>query len=303
MLIYAIIYISDKDGNLDFFVKTFIVFAAICAVTAVFAGIEYEPGRISMGLSDNPNGLGVNMAIAICCILYKMDFKKFIYSAAGLCATLLFAYVILLTGSRKSFLGIMIFVAYWLVFVAFKDIMALGLAQKLKGLSLIAGAGAAAYSILYLFFKDSVLLERLIILFQSGSDTRTEMYDAAFQLFKESPLVGIGFNNFRAVAGFDTYSHSTYAEAIACTGAIGSFLYFLPYVTIFLRYVKMSVSKTVSHLLLKQGRVMFGLLGLMAFLGVGIIHFYELTSSIAFGMIFAFHFVNRKIFAKEVNGL
>jgi len=37
----------------------------------------------------------------------------------------------------------------------------------------------------------------------------------------------------------------------------------------------------------------------MVFLGIGIIHFYELTSSIAFGMIFAFHFVNKKIFAKE----
>jgi O-antigen ligase len=299
MLIYAIIYIADKDGNLDFFIKTFIIFALICALTAVFAGVEYEPGRISMGLTDNPNGLGVNMAIGICCILYKVEFKKFLYSVAALGSILLFTYVIVLTGSRKSFLGIVIIVAYWLVFVAFKDTEGLSFAQKLKGFVLIGAAGAAAYSTLYVFFSSSVLLERLITLFQSGSDTRTDMYDAAFRLFRESPLVGVGFNNFRAVAGFDTYSHSTYAEAIACTGIIGSFLYFLPYVTMLFHYVKMAFSRNAGHSLIKQERVMLGLFGLMVFLGIGIIHFYELTSSIAFGMIFAFHFVNKKIFAKE----
>ena len=299
MLIYVILYIADKDGNLDFFIKTFIIFALICALTAVFAGVEYEPGRISMGLTDNPNGLGVNMAIGVCCILYKVDLKKFLYSVAALASTLLFIYVILLTGSRKSFLGIMLVVVYWLAFVAFKDIMALSFTQKLKGLFLIGAAGTAGYTILYVFFRDSVLLERLIILFQSGSETRTEMYDAAFRLFRESPLVGVGFNNFRAVAGFGTYSHSTYAEAIACTGIIGSFLYFLPYVTILFSYVKIALNRNIDPSLLKQGRVMLALFALLVFLGIGIIHFYELTSSIAFGMIFAFHFVNKKIFAKE----
>jgi len=299
MLIYVIIYIADKDGNLDFFIKTFIIFALICALTAVFAGVEYEPGRISMGLTDNPNGLGVNMAIGVCCVLYKVEFKKFLYSVAALGSILLFIYVILLTGSRKSFLGILLVFAYWLVFVAIKDIEGLSFAQKFKGFVLIGAAGAAAYSTLYVFFSGSVLLARLITLFQSGSDTRTDMYDAAFRLFRESPLVGVGYNNFRAVAGFGTYSHSTYAEAIACTGIIGSFLYFLPYVTMFFHYVKMAFSRNAGNLLIKQERVMLGLFGLMVFLGIGIIHFYELTSSIAFGMIFAFHFVNKKIFAKE----
>jgi O-antigen ligase len=266
-------------------------------MTAVFAGVEFEPGRISMGLADNPNGLGVNMAIGVCCILYKVDFKKVTYSAAALGSTLFLIYVILLTGSRKSFLGIMLIVIYWLVFVAFKDLKTLNFTQKLKGLFLIGAAGAAGYTIMYVFFRESELLARLITLFQSGSETRTEMYDAAFQLFMENPLVGVGFNNFRAVAGFGTYSHSTYAEAIACTGAIGSILYFLPYVTILFSYVKMAFNRNVEPLLLKQGRLMLSIFVLLAFLGIGIIHFYELTSSIAFAMIFAFRFVNREKFS------
>lgn len=296
MLVYGIIYIANNDGNIDYFIKTFIVFTMICALTAVFAGVEYETGRISMGLTDNPNGLGVNMAIGVCCILYIIDFKKLLYSFAALGSIILFIYVILLTGSRKSFLGIAMIIVYWLAFVAFKDIMALRFTQKLKGVLLIGTAGAAAYSILYLFFKDSVLLSRLITLFESGSDSRTGMYDRAIELFKDNPLVGVGLNNFREVSGFGTYSHSTFAEAIACTGVIGSILYFLPYITMLFLYVKMAFSKMADHSLLKQERVLLGLFGLLIFLGIGIIHFYELTSSIAFGMIFAFHYVNKNTF-------
>jgi hypothetical protein len=302
ILVYGIIYISNSDGNIDFFIKTFVVFAMICAVTTVFAGVEYETGRISMGLSDNPNGLGVNMVIAVCCILYMVDFKKLLYSVAALGSIILFIYVILLSGSRKAFLGIGLIIVYWLAFVAFRDMKALKFSQKLKGLFLICAAGAAAYSTLYVYFKNSVLLARLITLFQRGSDTRTEMYDTAVILFRDNPLAGIGLNNFRQVSGFGTYSHSTYAEAIACTGAIGSTIYFLPYVTMLFRYAKMTFSRNAAPSLLKQERVMLGLFGLLLFLGIGIIHFYELTSSIAFGMIFAFHFVNNRFFRGEEVG-
>jgi len=252
-----------------------------------------------MGLADNPNGLGVNMAIGVCCILYKVDFKKLLLSVAALGSIILFIYVILLSGSRKSFLGVGLIIVYWLAFVAFKDLRDIRAGQKLKGLFLIGAAISAAYLTVYKYFKDSVLLSRLITLFQSGSDTRTEMYDTALVLFRENPLAGVGLNNFREVSGFGTYSHSTYAEAIACTGVIGSVIYFLPYATMLFRYSKMTISGNADHSLMKQERVMLGLFGLMLFLGIGIIHFYELTSSIAFGMIFAFQYVNRKKFSGE----
>ena len=56
----------------------------------------------------------------------------------------------------------------------------------------------------------------------------------------------------------------------------------------------MVTSRKLDALLLKQARVMLGLFGVLLFLGFGIIHFYEVTSSIAFGMLIAFYNVNMK---------
>lgn len=294
VLIFGIVYISNQDQNIDFFIKVFITFTIICAITTVFWGVNYGRGQISMGLNNNPNELGITMAIGVCCILYKLSFKKLIYSMVAFSAILLLIYVTLLTGSRKSFFSVVLIMIYWFTFVAFKDIKALRFTQKIKGVFAILLMIGASYCILYPFFKDSILLGRLINLFESGSETRVGMYSVGIDLFKQSPLVGIGFNNYRAASIYGTYSHSTYAEALACTGMVGSILYFFPYIIILINYVKMVTSRKLDALLLKQARVMLGLFGVLLFLGFSVIHFYSTTSSIAFGMLIAFYNVNMK---------
>lgn len=294
VLIYGVIYISKQDRNIDFFIKVFIAFAIICAVTTMFWGVNYRGGQITMGLRNNPNELGITMAIGVCCILYKLSFKKLVYLIVKFIAILLLIYVVLLTGSRKSFFSILLIMIYWLIYVELKDIKASRFTQKIKGIFAILLMTGVSYYIFYPFFEDSILLRRLINLFESGSEIRVGMYIEAIDLFKKSPFVGIGFNNYRAVSIYGTYSHSTYAEALACTGMIGSTLYFFPYIIILINYIKMVTSKKLDALLLKQARVMLGLFGVILFLGFGVIHYYSPTSSIAFGMIIAFYNVNMK---------
>lgn len=290
IMMYGIIYISAYDKSIEFFVTFYIMFAAIRALTTLFYGVEYGSGRISMGPNNNPNELGISLAIGVCFILYKLDLKKFWSMFLSFVGIFLFVYVVLLTGSRKSFLSIALIIVYWLVFVAFKE----GGRSKLNGLIMFVLLAIIGYSALNVMLKDSVLILRLYDLFRSGDKTRKGMYKAAIELFMQNPVFGIGFNNYRILSGYGTYSHSTYAEALACTGIVGAFLYFYPYGILLMKYKKLFLNRDVSYLLMKQFRIMTGLFCVLLFLGIGIIHFYEMSSSIAFGIIVAFSYINKE---------
>lgn len=287
LLMFCIVYISNQDRKIDFFVMVFIIFALLCAITTVLWGVDTGQGRIAMASENNPNGLGVAMTIGVCCILYKLSLKKLIYSIMAFSAIFLLIYVTLLTGSRKAFISTVIILVYWLLFVVFDEIISLTFVEKIKGMLSIILLLTAGYYLIYPHFNDSPLVMRLTELFQGGEETRIGMYAVAFDLFKQSPLLGIGFNNYRALSVYNTYSHSTYSEALACTGIIGSILYFAPYIILVLHFGRFLRTKT-NTLLLKQTKVMIGLFGVLLFLGVGLIHFYEMISSIAFGMLIAF---------------
>jgi O-Antigen ligase. len=302
MLIFGIVYISNQDRNINFFVNIMIILAIVCAITAKFWGIDYGFGRIAMGSTDNPNSLGITMAIGVCCILYKLNIKKLFYSIIGFGTIFFLIYITLLTGSRKSFIGVLLIFIFWILFVAFAEIKVLSSFEKMKVILTVVIIVGIGYYIFNPLLKDSLLFLRLNGLFQqTGMDVtiREDMYSEALKLFRKSPLIGIGLNNFRAVSLFKTYSHSTYAEALACTGIIGSILYFIPYLIIFINYVKIILNRKIEDLLLKQAKIMFGLFGLILFLGVGIIHFYEIISNIAFGMLIAFS-INMKNYMESI---
>ncbi|MFA5383173.1 MAG: O-antigen ligase family protein [Eubacteriales bacterium] len=298
LLIYGIIYISNQDGNIDFFINVFIIFVIICAITTIFWGVDSinEKGRIVMGPTDNPNSLGFIMVYGICFILYKQNLTKLFYSLLSLSFVLLLIYVCIMTGSRKSFISIILFIVYWFVYIAFNEIKVSRISVKLKVMISMLLLIGAAYYILVPYFGNTVLTTRFNTFFEQ--DTRENMYLEAFEFFKQSPLVGVGLNNFRSLSMYKTYSHSTYAEALSCTGIIGSILYFTPYILLLLHYRRMLTSK-LNATLIKQTRIMLGLFGLLLFLGVGMIHFYEITSTIIFGMLFAFNNVNKNLVSKH----
>lgn len=292
-LIYGIVYISKRKGTINFFVNIFIIFAVICAFTTVMLGVEVGQGRISMGARANPNSVGITMALGVGFIIYKLDFRRFMYSTVSLAMIGLLTYATLLTGSRKSLIAIILILIYWSLFIILNELKSLDVFTKLKIFFLLTVVSIAFYYIIYPFFKDSVIFSRLLKLFEAGDETREGMYSEAFKFFQDSPIVGIGFNNYRNLSFFNKYSHSTYAEALACTGIIGVILYFVPYLILLYHYIKLSFLYNVGYSLMKQSRVMLGIFVLLLFLGVGVIHFYEMTSSIAFGMLIAFCKVNK----------
>lgn len=289
LLIFGIIYISDQDRSINFFINIFILFSLICAITTVFWGVDFGGGRMAMGYADNPNTVGVTMMVGICCILYKLTLNRFIYAMAGICAVFLLVYVSVLTGSRKALISIALLILFWIMFVVIKERKRVSFIKKIKGILILLFIAGVCYFYFYPLLKDSPVFLRFSSLFKSESDiVRGNMYKEAFGFFIRSPIAGIGFNNYRVLSVYGTYSHSTYAEALSCTGIIGSLIYFAPYIIVFKSYMDILVKKNIEDSLYSKAKIMFGLFCVLVFLAASVIHFYEMISMITFGMLFAF---------------
>ncbi|MBD8591099.1 O-antigen ligase family protein, partial [Peribacillus simplex] len=165
-----------------------------------------------------------------------------------------------------------------------------------KGLLILTLIIALYFSYSLLF--DSGLFLRFQKLFENDDPTRINMYKTAFKLFEENPIVGIGFNNYRAVSPFQTYSHSTYAEVLATTGILGTILYFIPFLSLLVK--TWFLSKAKDLIIAKNAKIMWLLLLTLLFLGTGVIHFYELSSTIALGFIIAFGNLYYRKDSKEI---
>lgn len=285
LVIYTMIFISLQEKSIDYFINSFIVYSLVCSFTTIFFGTYVYFGRMSMSATTNPNMLAMVMVIGVFCILYLVDFKKTITTLFQLSVLFLFLYVIIMTGSRKHLFSALILLIFWILFVRNDVFKQLRKNKFVKKIVYVLGLATLSIFFINMVFGSEILF-RIRELFQDGDSTRLYMYKVAFDLFAESPIVGIGLNNFRAVTYFQTHSHSTYAEILVSTGVLGMILYFIPYVTIFLKAIRLWESQ--SEVIKKNSKMIIGLFLVLLFLGTGIIHIYDLSSSIAFGLILAF---------------
>lgn len=288
LVIYAIIYISRVDNNESFFIKTIFVYCIVCAATTILAGVELRSGRVTMGILNNPNSLGILMTIGVFTALYLIDFQKLWNVITQLFLVGCFLYVIILSGSRKSFLAGILLLLYWVSFVLYKKLKHEKTSKKIMIISLLFLGISLLYGIMVPFFEDSILFSRLDVLLQGGDQTRKMMYMEAFDFFKQSPIVGVGYKQFEVISVFRTYSHSTYAETLACTGLVGTILYFSPFVLLLRKFIKDIREKKGDYIRVQQSSLWLGMLGVITFLGIGIIHYYELDVTIVLGIMLAY---------------
>ena len=105
-----------------------------------------------------------------------------------------------------------------------------------------------------------------------SDEIRKTYYIWALEHFAEHPLFGIGFNMFKKLHG--NYSHSTYAEPVACSGLIGLF-YLYPYFSIARKQIYLiRNNKPGSAARLKQKEILVYLC-MALFIAVGIPYMYK----------------------------
>ena len=134
-------------------------------------------------------------------------------------------------------------------------------------------------------YLNSGSFERMVELLNGWSNnSRLSLYKTGWKLFKDNILFGIGFGQYKVVAGYNLYSHSTYIESLSCLGLFGSILYFVPYIKLMFFYINSVINRELNS----DKRISIMLFVVLLFLGIGMIHFYELSVMIALSTLFMY---------------
>lgn len=280
----AICYVTREEGGIGWLLNVLILVCIVESFYVLTRGYHWPTYGYVLSPDHNPNSLGLDMDIGLFCLAYKSktSYKRTI---GYLAVAVLFLYVIVGCGSRKCLIAGAMLCAMWL-YPLFLNFWKEG--GVFIRVLLAFAAAAVLFSIIYYFrnvYISSDSYKRMLDLGDSkeySSGNRKLMYRYALEYFKESPFFGIGLDQFSVRSPFHTYSHSTYAEAIASWGAVGCLIYFIPSLGAGLQALRMSFGQADTFI----PRILFAFWIMEMFLGIGQIWFYEVDHLIAWTMIF-----------------
>ncbi len=185
------------------------------------------------GVVNNSNNLGFRMLWSVMALMFFWNvYKARWIRGLILGATVPFILAIIYSGSRKTFIVLILFFLLWLVLTQRR------LATKRLGTFLIfLLIPFVLYFLSDYMFHNTYMGTR----FQMAMDNpdvdnaRSQMYKRGLDLFWEKPITGVGLGNFQVVSGIGTYSHSDYMEVASNTGIVGFILYFSIYAVLLWR--------------------------------------------------------------------
>lgn len=236
---FSIYFISKSEGSMKWILRILYICALICGIQTVLFGKAIRSAAVfvtTMGANNNPNTLGVVMVFGIMAIVFDYEAlqKRFMLRIASI---VVFAYVTILTGSRKAFIAMAILMIVWAInYVVYtkksgNEFKTKGIKGVLQNLAIIIGVIAALVYISSSAFSETSMLSKLLLLFTNGGvadSERIPLYQQAVEYFLQHPIFGIGFRQYEILYYSHIYSHSTYAEILSCTGAVGTIIFFVP---------------------------------------------------------------------------
>jgi O-antigen ligase len=233
-IIYAILR-TRKTVNV---VLLAIVVGGLIQIAAVWLGqtdmAAAAEAERQMGLTDNPNSLGFRMIWCVLCglMFWQVQGRWRILFRAGIFSLIpIAAFVILSTGSRKSFLALVFALLSWAVFASSTGNRMAAYLVRLFIAGILTGILVA---VMPFVINNTVVGKRFEQFFNEGQGSivaaakthrRYDMYGEAVELFLEHPLFGVGLDNFKLYSFYNASSHSDYMEPLANTGLIGFLLY------------------------------------------------------------------------------
>lgn len=292
LIIMMVAYVCEREGSIRFGLRLMAVTAvsASIAIMLVVDNIQLKLD-ISSGASLSANDIGALMAFGCFAVVFAWGNRRNASMMLSLLKTIGFICcltVIFLAGSRKSIAAVAIMLAA-LVLLCLGDY-----SRKLnlkKMLALIV-VGAAVYLLvienLLPYAEQTNLYTRL---FGRGTQAanesdslRVDLYRWAWEDFLNHPAFGLGFNQYVNYHG--NYTHSTYAEPLACSGLIG-LLYLYPYFSMVRKQLFLiAVNRRGSYARLKQKEIL-AYLGMFLFVGIGIPYMYKDIPCILLGTFIA----------------
>ena len=291
-IVMMVAYICEREGSIRFGLRLMAVTAFACAISVLMVTDDIRAKlSISSDASLSANDIGAIMSFGCFSIVYawgKRAHSNILLSAVKTAGFICCLIVIFLAGSRKSIGAVAVMLMVLLVLCGSDYIKHL----RVRKTFTILIIGIAAYLIITEFllpYADQTNLYRRLL--GSGAagasesdELRKDLYRWAFDSFLEHPLFGLGFNQY--VKRYGNYTHSTYAEPLACSGLIG-LLYLYPYYSMVRKQLYLiSRCKRGSYARLKQKEIL-AYMCMFLFVGIGIPFMYKDIPCILLGTIIA----------------
>ena len=263
-------YISSMRGSIDWFLKTVIATALLCAFYALTRGQRYFGYGLRLSAHNNIHIFSLVLVFGVFALAYRA--KNTVTSVViHLIPSAFLMYCIVESSSRKCFTAAAIILLLWLGSV-FGSLWREGqFSTKIVVLLLAILIAYSMYRIYTGYFIHSRTFQRFETFTDEDSNAgRISMYKTAFKIFLQKPLFGGGFDQYKFWSGGGGYSHATYAEAIADFGIIGSVLYFTPLLLMGISLFKKAFSSRNS-----KCQLVLAFYIAEMFLGIGQIFFLE----------------------------
>lgn len=284
MVCMACCYVSLRESSIDWLIDTFVVTAIICGINTVVAGYNLKGYGVTLSQNNNPNTLGLILDVGIFGLSYRCKNKSGLSILINYVLALFLGFSIVRCGSRKCLIGAAVFLAIW-SFSLLVDAINSQSIEYLIGICLLL---TLTFFIIYIYFKNGYINSdsyRRMLLLGTGDEgssvVRKSLYKIALNVFSEHPIVGVGYFQFIFYNPYNAYAHSTYAEALACWGLLGSGIYFSFILSAFGKLIIKAVQQNSTYL----DGIILALCIMELFLGIGQIFYYDPEHLLAWTII------------------
>lgn len=278
----AISYVSSEEGSFDWVLHVLIILAIVCSIYALFRGVEWENYGKTLSLTNNPHTFAAVMNLGIFSVAYLNKYENNVYTLASTLLIIMFYYSIIECGSRKYLIASSCIICIWIWVSLKKRWETSDVQQRI----LLLLAIILVFIILLMFYRyvylNSIASKRMMSDDDLGNQNRVLFYRRAWEIFKDRPLLGGGYDQFRYYSGVNGFAHSTYAEALADFGSIGCMIYFSPLIYSTVRVINNAIFVNKDY----KSILLMALCVAELFLGIGQIFFMEFYHFIAWTIIF-----------------
>ena len=229
--------VSRYTSDYSWFSKAILFVAVISAFCALFYGVLYKNGDYyvtTMSDRNNPNTLGLVMGIGTFMAVFPERPPRLLGWLIRIALLFVFLLVTVNTGSRSSLICELAVIAMF-VYSKLKNAKGSLVDRIVRNTAIVLTVFISATVVISFFVSGnttSSAVQRLVENFNSESFSgRTDLYDIAWEMYRENPISGIGYNCFASMSGHGYFTHSTYMELLACTGTIGFALFLWPVLT------------------------------------------------------------------------
>lgn len=291
-IIMMVAYICEREGSVRFGLQLMAVTAVALAVSilSVTGDIQLKLDIVTdADLSENDTG--AILSFGCFALLFAWGNRRkvaLVLSSLKTIGVVLCLVVMFLAGSRKSILALGVMMAVLLVLCSRDYLDRLNFRRVFLFVILGIAVYFVVFKTLWPYAEQTSLYRRLFGLEANvtleSDDLRMKLYMWAFEDFVNHPLFGLGFAQFQKYHG--NYTHSTYAEPLACSGLIG-LLYLYPYYSIVKKQIYLILrNKRGSAARLKQKEIL-AYLAMFLFIAAGIPYLYKDAPCILLGTFIA----------------